>query len=158
MISKLDRERMFRLMPEAQEYEWISDLDALGWLYHVGSLGHAIAYADLFWPSFLAHDGCIFLSHRFEKANYDSWLATTKGNRRAVETVINHVHILDLFMQRDPEPVREQVVYLGRLLREMWHAKLARDFPGQSIVVSFPEEAGDDLLGYEITCFHENTR
>jgi hypothetical protein len=42
---------------------------------------------------------------------------------------------------------------LGRLLKEMWQAKVDRDFPGRGVVVSFPENAGDDLLGYEITVF-----
>jgi hypothetical protein len=153
MISPEDRERMFRLIPEARAFEWVDDLTPLGWLANVSSLGQAIAYAELFWPSFVEYDGCILLSSRFNQDNFASWLAATGGNRQAVEGVINHTHILDLFIRHDSEPTREQIVWLGRLLREMWQAKLDREFPGRNVVVNFPEDVGDDLLGYEITIF-----
>ena len=128
-------------------------LTPLGWLANIGSLGQAIAYAELFWPTFVEHDGCILLSGRFDQDNFQRWLVATGGDRSAVEGVINHTHILDLFVQHNTEPTREQVVWLGRLLKEMWQAKLECDFPDRRIVVSFPEDAGDDLLGYEITVF-----
>lgn len=117
------------------------------------SLGQAIAYAELFWPSFVEYDGCILFAGRFDQANFQSWMAATGGDKRAVEGVVNHTHILDLFVKHEIKPTREQVVWLGRLLREMWQAKVDRDFPGRGVVVSFPEDAGDDLLNYEITVF-----
>ena len=52
-------------------------------------------------------------------------------------------------------PTRDQVVYLGRLLREMWTAKIHRDFPGKKIVVSFSEAHYERLLDYEITVYQE---
>lgn len=152
-MSSFDRERMFRLIPEARAFEWVENLTPVGWLANVGSLGQAIAYSELFWPSFVEHDGCVLLAGRFDHQNFESWLAATNGDRRAVEGVMNHTHILDLFVQHQTEPTQEQVVWLGRLLKEMWQAKLDREFPGRDIVVSFPEDAGDDLLGYEITIF-----
>jgi len=152
-MTSADRERMFRLIPETRAFEWVDDLTPVGWLANVGSLGQAIAYADLFWPSFVEHDGCILLAGRFNQDSFQSWVVATGGDRRAIEGVINHTHILDLFLRHDAAPTREQVVWLGRLLREMWQAKVDRDFPGRGVVVSFPEDAGDDLLGYEIAVF-----
>jgi hypothetical protein len=152
-MTETDRERMFRLIPEARAFQWVEDLTPCGWLANVGSLGQAIAYGELFWPSFVEHDGCILFASRFNRDNFQSWVAATGGDRRAIEGVINHTHILDLFVQHASHPTREQVVWLGRLLKEMWQAKVDRDFPGRGVVVSFPENAGDDLLGYEITVF-----
>lgn len=146
---------MFRLIPEAREFEWLDDLTPVGWLANVGSLGQAIAYAELFWPTFVEHEGCILLSERFNRDNFQSWLETTHGDRKAVEAVINHTHILDLFVRHETEPTREQVVSLGRNLKEMWQAKVDRDFPGRNVMVIFPEDAGEDLLGYEITIFQD---
>ena len=148
-----ERERMFRLIPEARAFEWVDDLSPVGWLANVGSLGHAIAYAELFWPSFVERDGCILLTGRFDQASLQRWMAAAGGDKRAVESVINHTHILDLFVKYEIEPTREQVVWLGRVLREMWQAKVDRAFPGRGVIVSFPEDAGDDLLGYKITVF-----
>jgi hypothetical protein len=56
-------------------------------------------------------------------------------------------------VQHKVEPTREQVVHLGRVLREMWLAKLRAEFPGRAVVVSFPDEELPDLLDYEITVF-----
>jgi hypothetical protein len=156
-MTASDRERMFRLIPEARAFEWVEDLTPVGWLANVGSLGQAIAYAELFWPSFVEHDGCILLSGRFDQDNLKSWLAATGGDRQAVEGVINHTHILDLFVRHDSEPTPEQIIWLGRLLKEMRQAKVDRDFLGRRVVVSFPEDAGEDLFGYEITVFQART-
>lgn len=59
----------------------------------------------------------MFLSSVTE-AGYGGFMQQTGGDKRAVEAVLNHRHVLDLFS--GAEPTREQVVYLGRLLREMW--------------------------------------
>ena len=79
----------------------------------------------------------------------------TRGNRQAVEAVLNHRHILDLFYRPELKPTRAQVVYLGRLLKEMWAAKLQRDFPGKRFVVSLSEEEIEELLDYQVTFFQE---
>lgn len=149
----MDRERMFRLIPEARAFEWVDDLTPVGWLANVGSLGQAIAYAELFWPEFVEYDGCILLARRLDPANFRQWIEATSGDRRAVEAVINHTHIVDLFVRYEVEPTREQVVHLGQVLREMWLAKLRAEFPGRAVVVSFPDEELLDLLDYEITMF-----
>ena len=85
------------------------------------------------------------------EAGYRGFMQQTGGDKRAVEAVLNHRHILDLFS--GSQPTREQVVYLGRLLQEVWAAKLARDFPDRRIVVSFPEEGCESLLDYEVTFY-----
>ena len=84
-MTSADRERRFRLIPEARAFEWVDDLSPVGWLANVGSLGQAIAYAELFWPSFVEHDGCILFAERFEQANFQSWVAATGDDKRAVK-------------------------------------------------------------------------
>ena len=63
------------------------------------------------------------------------------------------MHTPHLFPYAEPEPTQEQIIFLGRKLKDMWQTKLNRDFPDQQITVSFPEEPEDDLLSYEITFF-----
>jgi len=47
------------------------------------------------------------------------------------------------------------VLYVGKLLKEVWQAKLNRDFPNRKITVSFPEDHEDDLLNYQVTFWQE---
>ncbi len=82
-------------------------------------------------------------------------MASTKGNRGALEGVLNHTHITSLFGERGAEVSRTQVLHLGRLLRQMWTAKLARDFPDRRFVVSLSDDDCECLQDYEITFYQE---
>jgi hypothetical protein len=155
MPEAWDNERLFRLIPEAREFAWVGALTPVDLLYHIGSIGQAIAYGDLFWPAFVEHDDCVLLRERFEPANFQTWMASTNGDRRRVEAVLNHMHITDLFGDRGERPTHEQVLYLGRLLRDMWAVKLSHDFPKRSFVVSFPEEERESLQDYEVSFYQK---
>jgi hypothetical protein len=141
---------MADLVPETQVWNGGNGIGLRSWIGCVGSIEHAIAYGELFWPEFTELDGCVFLSGVTEET-YRGFAQAAGGDKRAVEAVINHRHICDLFTES--EPTREQIVYLGRLLREMWAAKLARDFPGRRFEVSFTEGEDDDLLDYEVSFY-----
>jgi hypothetical protein len=152
MPQRLSDEPLSQLVPETQAWNDGRGIDLLSWIGCVGSIEHAIAYGELFWPEFVEFDGCIFFAG-FSEESYRGFMSQTGGDRRAVEAVMNHRHILDLFSGQGSEPTRPQVVYLGRLLREMWTAKLRTDFPDKQFIVSFSEDESECLLDYEITIY-----
>jgi len=141
-----------QLIPELADWNIGQGIDIEDWLQTVGNYEHAIAYSTLFWPEFQLHDGCIFFAG-IDEDSYQKWLKATNGNKTSVQAVMKHRHILDLFPNSEVEPTHDQVIYLGHKLKEMWKAKLNRDFPNHKITISFPEEEFDDLLSYEITFF-----
>jgi hypothetical protein len=143
------------LVPETRPWNDGKGIDLLSWLSCVGSYNHAIAYGELFWPDFVEHEGCVFLAG-FSEDSYRGFMDQTKGNKKAVEAVMNHRHILDLFPADYSTASKDQIAYLGRLLREIWETKLRRDFPARKFVVSFPEESLEDLLDFEVTFFQEH--
>ncbi|HEY6020950.1 MAG TPA: hypothetical protein VIY48_13925 [Candidatus Paceibacterota bacterium] len=152
-MGNWNRQKLVSLIPEASEFDWVPDLTPAGWIYYAGTPGQAIAYANLFWPKFVEHDGCILRDEAFDIDNFNTWMQSTNGNRRAVEAVINHVHILDIFGDQAATPTLEQVLCLGQFLRATWEAKLRLEFPSSEITVSFPEDPEPDLINYEITFF-----
>ena len=104
------------------------------------SLAVAIGFSDLFWPPFIEHGGMVFRAASSdlspeESANIVSWLKRFGGDRSETERMLNHVHLIDLFLQRNREPEPLQLAYLGRVLQETWDAKLAKDFPGKMFLV-----------------------
>ncbi len=111
------------------------------------------AYRELFWPTFVEHDGCVLLSS--DEKIYREWFDTCGGDRGRVEATMNHRHILDVLPQAIEEPTRELVLTFGRLLREAWEAKLRRDFPERVFTVSFPEDYSEDLVDYDVTFWQE---
>lgn len=109
------------------------------------------AYQKLFWPNFVEHDDCVFLA--LDEAIYRQWLKQTGGDKRKVEAVMNHRHIIDLLPSAVELPSRNLVVSFGKLLRDVWGTKLSRDFPARHFCVTFPSEEYEDLRLYEITFY-----
>jgi hypothetical protein len=142
------------LVPETRTWNNGEPVSLEGWIFALGRYEHMIAYGELFWPDFVEHDCCILLAGGEE--SYAGFMKQTGGNKQAVEAMINHLHVIDLVYQPDAEPRREQLVYLGRLLREMWQAKLAKEFPDRRFVVHF-EEGGlsDDDAYVFVVNFHQ---
>lgn len=152
MPQRLSNVPMADLVPETRDWNSGSGIDLRSWITCVGKFEYAIGYGEVFWPDFVEHEGCVFCDG-FSKESYSGFMKQTGGVRQAVEAVMNHLHVLDLFCGPDLHPTREQVLYLGRLLKEMWAAKLQRDFPDKRFVVSFPEDPLEGLLDYELTFF-----
>lgn len=124
-----------------------------GWLAGMGSFNLAVAFSYLFHPEFIVHDDCVFIAPFSEQSekNYNSFKALAEHDKSKTEVTINHIHLMDLFPACDEKPTREQILYLGRTLKDMWKLKLNRDFPKRDFIVSFPEDYTEDLFEYEIT-------
>lgn len=113
------------------------------------------AWRNVLWPDFGEHDGCVFYKKLDAPGEviYRDWMAQTSGNRQRVEAIMNHHHIADLIGGVVELPSHEVVLAVGQLLRELWTAKLSRDFPNRKFVVSFPEDYSSDVVDYEITFY-----
>jgi hypothetical protein len=125
------------MIPELSTFLDGKPIDPELWLHNIGRYDHAVAYALLFWPSFLEHDGCVLLGNQIPET-YDQWKTTHNSDTTAIEATLNHRHILDLFPTA-PEPNGALVAHFGRLLKEMWSAKLMIDFPNRKFEVEFSD-------------------
>jgi hypothetical protein len=112
-----------------------------------------VGCARILWPNFVEHDGCIFLGDSVDEPNYKAFLKQANGDKRTVEATMNHQHVLHLFAAE--LPTRDLVLYIGRLMKEIWQVKLSREFPNRRITVFFPERDDLELIEYEITFFQE---
>jgi hypothetical protein len=144
------------LIPEIKNWNGGKGVDVETWIGCEGDHKHLIGYARILWPDFVEHDGCIFLGESLDEANYRAWLAQTKGDKKRVEAVMNHQHVVDLFSRsHHSPPTRAVVLYVGRLMKDILQAKLNRDFPDRKVTVTFTEDGVDDLVDYQITFFQE---
>ncbi len=150
-----DRVDFYALIPEMLTCNDGKGLDVESWLTRVGCFEHAIAYARLFWPAFTVQEDCVLFAS-YSREIFGGFMQQTGGNKQAVEAVMNHRHIADLFQNVSPKPTVEMILHLGRVLKDMWSCKLRRDFPDRAVLVSFPEEGVDDLLDYEITFYQKH--
>lgn len=118
-----------------------------------GIVNRAMAFDEAFWPPFVVHDDCVIIAARFMPGNFEEWLEGLNGDRRAVETELNHLYILDLFERRDNRPTHEEILWLAGLVEKLWLAKLKIEFPNRQFIVSYPVDA-DDHTQSRIT-FHQ---
>jgi hypothetical protein len=144
------------LIPELKAWNEGKGIDIDDWISCEGDHKHLIGCARILWPDFVEHDGCIFRGDGVDEKNYRAFLKQTCGDKTRVEAVMNHQHIVDLFSRSHHEtPTRDVVLYLGRLMKEIWQVKLNHDFPSRKITVSFHEDEQKDLLEYQITFWQE---
>jgi hypothetical protein len=156
-MTSLDKNSdLAQLIPELKSWNGGKGVDIETWISCEGDHKHLIGYARILWPDFVEHDGCILLGGSLDEANYQAWLAQTKGDQKRVEAVMNHQHIVDLFSRSHHEPpTREVIVYIGRVMKDILQAKLNRDFPSRKVTVTFAEDGVGDLVDYQITFFQE---
>jgi hypothetical protein len=140
------------LIPEMKDWNNGRGIDIDSWIQCMANHKVLVGCSRILWPSFVEHDGCILLGDSIDEATYQGFLKSANGDRKVAEATMNHRHVLHLFATELPT---REVLYVGRLLRDMWQAKLSRDFPGRRITVYFPEEDNLELIDYEITFFQE---
>ena len=125
-------------------------IDLESWVGASGNFRLAVGYATILWPPLVEFDGYI-LHDGFSIESLRSFESSCKGDRRAVETVMNHRHIAALHYGCE-DLSRDKVLLLGHTLRDIYEAKLAWQFPSCPCTVSFhvPAEP-DDLINYEVS-------
>jgi len=124
---------------------WIADggdFDPRTFLLSSVTIGEAAAMSLLLWPEFTEYRSCVFLRFLFDTQAIDKWFGELKGDGRAVESVVNHLHLWDVFAPKT-EPEYVLVSELAPKLGEMWMAALKRTFSSREFVVSVTSEAND---------------
>ena len=154
MVHNTQRPDFDALIPEMRDWNNGNGIDIDSWVGCMANHKILIGCARMLWPDFVEHDGCILRGDSVDEANYQAFMKQANGNKTTVEATMNHRHIMDLFATE--RPTRELIIHVGKLMKEIWQAKLEHDFPGRKITVWFPEEDDlEDLLDYQVTFFQE---
>jgi hypothetical protein len=144
------------LIPELRSWNNGDGIDPEGWIACAGNFELAIGYTTLFWPDFIRYDDMVFIGSEIDDdgiANINSWLESHSGDKTRTEMVINHIHLIETHFSGCPGATAEKLHYLGVKLKEMWTAKLAQDFPGETFSVSLFGDPSVELSDCQIT-FH----
>lgn len=128
-------------------------IEPQAWIECVGNYELAAGYSLIFWPNFVRFEGYV-LRDGFSIESLRGFEEMTKGNRLAIEAVMNHVHIADIHCNAEPTEI--QLRYLGRVMKDIWEAKLGRDFPDLRLEVVFNDDPGLALDEYELTFWQTN--
>ncbi|WP_189089804.1 hypothetical protein [Deinococcus ruber] len=111
-------------------------------LYPDGNLDLSVAFAQLFWPTFMEIDGCVLRKERYSPDNFQSWMQSTNRDRRQVESLLNHLHVYDLFRD-DKEYSLEVYEYVAKILCRTWQVALSEQFPDKQFIFHYVTEPDD---------------
>lgn len=92
---------------------------------------------DLLFPKVIEHSGCLFLEDHFTEDHFRTWHHELKGDLTAIESLINHVHVYDVFDKASldtPEWVFEEA---AQLLFRSWKMFFEASYPAWNIVVEY---------------------
>jgi hypothetical protein len=125
-------------------------IDIESWLSCEGNFSLAVGYASIFWPSFTLFEGYI-LPEGFSEASLRGF-EQNDTNRKSIEWVMNHVHILDIHNRGCGDASKDKLLVLGNVLKEIYQAKLLWQWPDRPCTVEFyiPDDS-DDLVEYQLS-------
>lgn len=126
-------------------------IDLESWIGCEGRFALAIGYATVFWPSFV-EIGEYVVRAGVSEASLKAWASRDGATRKSVEAMVNHEHLADLQHMGCSDCSSDKLIALGRILKEIYEAKLAWQFPGRAFCVSlYTPEDPEDLRAYQIT-------
>jgi hypothetical protein len=101
--------------------ERISLLDYVGFVAKADTL---FAFAELFFPETIVHEGLHFLASGFSTETYLAWVQQGKRPEE-IQRVLNHVHISTLL--QDQEISDEAALEAARAIAQVWNRTLGPD-------------------------------
>ena len=124
---------------------WVAGFTLLDYVACVGTPDLLFAFADLFCPTLVVHDGRHFLAPGFSVATYDAWVKQGRTGSD-IQRVMNHVHISLLFQEQEiPDSV---AVAAARCVADIW----SRVLGGQGIKVVV---VGETFADAAVTFFED---
>ncbi|RLK23236.1 hypothetical protein DER29_1096 [Micromonospora sp. M71_S20] len=134
---------------ELTEYQhltqWVDEegrFDLRSYILLNASVPDAAVLAELFWPRFVQYRGRVFLAFMFDADGVETWFDNLKGDVSATESMINHVHLWDLFSPRSPDEYAG-LSSLAERMRTMWACALREAFPDRTFDVTLADESAD---------------
>jgi hypothetical protein len=84
------------LLPDLEAWNNGHGIAPLDWLHMEGRSDHAVAFAALFWPTFVTFEDYVFRSD-FSKAGLREW-QKAGTSRPGIEGALNTLHLVDIFV------------------------------------------------------------
>ncbi|MFI5871688.1 hypothetical protein ACIBAH_04460 [Streptomyces sp. NPDC051445] len=106
------------------------------------SVAEAAALADLYWPKFVEYRDGVFLGFKFDRNAVDDWFDHLQDDVRAVESVVNHVHLWDYFVIT-LESEYAALPALAESISVIWRAAAQAAFPDREFEVGVSDGSGD---------------
>ena len=131
------------LMPSIADWNAGVGVAPSDWIWIVGRAEHALGYCALLWPDFETIDEFV-LRVPFSNDRLRDW-QKTRRSRRLIENAMNLVLLNGAFPDAEErgDLYEAQLKQIGKVMADMWEAKLKRDFPDREFAVIIVDDSDD---------------
>ncbi|WP_273839493.1 hypothetical protein [Providencia rettgeri] len=130
---------------ESWKNEWASpnDIEINDYISDCCNPEDILCSIKLLIPEFLDVDGCILLSDRYEKNNFEEWKKQFGSDLSAIEKMLNHVHVYDLFTGSLDKTSDSVFLQLCKIMQCTWEMSLKKAFPTKEFLVELHNSESD---------------
>lgn len=93
----------------------------------------AAAVLMVLWPKFAQIDGCyVWLRSNEEdklEESVQTWMKKCDNDRSTVESVVNHLHLWDMFDSNGDDEIESALEWMASVLEKSWACSLKEQFP-----------------------------
>lgn len=128
---------------DAWEAQW-EEPETLGLHEYISEKCHpedVLICSRLFFPEFIVVDNCVLLYERYEENNFLAWKLKFPQENSAVEKMINHTHVYDLFGSIADNVSDSVFNQLCIVMKCSWRMTLKEVFPEKEFII---ESSNDD--------------
>ncbi|MFK3774463.1 hypothetical protein [Pseudomonas sp. NPDC089406] len=113
-----------------------STVDILGYVSEVCHPEDCLVFCRLLLPDFTVAKGGVFLSDKYSEEGVEAWIRHLDGDMRAVERVVNHTHMYDVFACCKDDV--EDIIYLqlAEIIAVSWRLVLKQKIPDRDFIVN----------------------
>lgn len=116
----LDQLRDFKAWEKTGERT--GDLTLLDYVGFVATPDLFFAFAELFWPQLIMHEGRAFLASGFKASTYDEWVRSGRS-KEDIQRAMNHVHVLTLIQNSELDD--DLAIAVARTIASIWNRTLS---------------------------------
>ncbi|MFT3675207.1 MAG: hypothetical protein QM781_04845 [Chitinophagaceae bacterium] len=102
-----------------------------------------LIFSSLLFPELIEVDGCVFFKTHYNPDSYSRWKKALYEDRSAIEKMINHVHVYDLFDHRSGNVSESVFDEVGKLLQTSWSCYFRFKYPEWQIAVEYSNSDQD---------------
>lgn len=124
--------------------------DTSAYLAREVSITAATILSELFFPELVNVRGCVLLSSSYESSNFEDWWQQMAGDQAAVERVLNHLHLWDIFEPSNDSEEQALDVLAQRIARS-WRCWATTTFPDRVFEVTVTDEYGPTVVMHSRT-------
>jgi hypothetical protein len=133
----------FSIFPRIRAWsERVGGWDLRQYAYNNIDIADVAVIGAVFCPGFIEMDGVVFVDFLFHEESYAHWRTKIGGDNQAIERLLNHLHLWDVFDPKSEEDY-SALPELCNKIGNMWNASARNAFPDREFSVELSDDPED---------------